>query len=345
MTLKDYVVAIPSYRRPDTLKNKSLAVLKHYKIDPHRIHIFVADKDQKKVYEDALDRKDYHKIIVGVPGIKNIRNFMPNYFPEGQYIFYMDDDIYKVYDTVNNSGDLKNKKGNKQIPLKSLKSLIEEGFRLSEKSGITNWGVYPVNNPFFMKARTNNIRDYVGTNLCYIIGFMTGVINNRKAEVRTVDDKEDYERSIKYYLKDGGVLRFNNVTCYTKCYKEPGGMQVERTKKRIHDSAVYLTKVYPNLCTLNTTKKSGFTEVRLRDRSPDHVDIVLNRDGTRSTVTSETPKEEKVSKKSRMRRLGKKKTRGKSKVRRSRENCGCKNKMSKRAAEQFDELMDVQVLE
>jgi hypothetical protein len=95
---------------------------------------------------------------------------------------------------------------------------------------------------------------------------MTGVINNRKAEVRTIDDKEDYERSIKYYLKDGGVLRFNNVTCRTNCYKEPGGMQVERTKKRIHDSAVYLTKKYPNLCTLNTGKKSGFTEVRLKDK-------------------------------------------------------------------------------
>ena len=39
-----------------------------------------------------------------------------------------------------------------------------------------------------------------------------------------------------------------------------------RTKKRIHDSAVYLTKQYPNLCTLNTGKKSGYTEVRLRDR-------------------------------------------------------------------------------
>ena len=61
---------------------------------------------------------------------------------------------------------------------------------------------------------------------------MTGVVNNRKAELRTIDDKEDYERSIKYYLKDGGVLRFNNVTCRTNCRKEPGGMQVERTKKR-----------------------------------------------------------------------------------------------------------------
>ena len=35
------------------------------------------------------------------------------------------------------------------------------------------------------------------------------------------------------------------LPAYTRCYQEPGGMQVERTKKRIHDSAVYLTEKYP----------------------------------------------------------------------------------------------------
>ena len=69
----------------------------------------------------------------------------------------------------------------------------------------------------------------------------------------------------KYYLKDGGVLRFNNVCCRTNCYKEPGGMQIERTKDKITKAAKYLTRKYPQLCKLNTKKKSGFTEVRLKD--------------------------------------------------------------------------------
>ena len=292
MGLKDYVVAIPSYKRPDTLKNKTLKVLQRYKIDPKKIVVFVADKEQEKIYREALPKGSVGKIVVGVPGIKNIRNFMPKYFPEGQYIFYMDDDIYKIYDTYSTNKS-KDKSTYKHRELKSLKDLISQAFKLCEKSKITNWGVYPVNNPFFMKARTGDIRDYVSTNLCYIIGFMTGVINNRKAEIRTIDDKEDYERSIKYFLKDGGLLRFNNITCYTKCYKEPGGMQVERTHKRIHDSAVYLTKQYPKLCTLNTSKKSGYTEVRLRDARPDANVIELNRDGTRV----KTPSVDKKSKK------------------------------------------------
>ena len=81
------LVAIPSYKRPDTLKNKTMKVLKHYKIDPKKIHIFVADTEQKAIYEAALDPKDYHKIIVGVPGIKNIRNFMPKYFEKDNIFF------------------------------------------------------------------------------------------------------------------------------------------------------------------------------------------------------------------------------------------------------------------
>jgi hypothetical protein len=278
MSLKDYVVAIPSYKRPETLRDRTMKVLQKYKIDPRKIHIFVADKQQKKIYEEAISNKSYNKIIIGKPGIKNIRNFMPKYFPQGKHIFYMDDDIYGVNE-CKNKNNINNRKDNKLVHLRSLKDLIKKGFKMSEDTGLTNWGVYPVFNPFFMKPTTRNVNDYVGTKLGYVIGFMTGVINDKKSEIRTIDDKEDYERSIKYYLKDGGLLRFNNVTCETKCYKEPGGMQVERTKKRIHDSAVYLTKKYPKLCTLNTSKKSGFSEVRMYDKRKNKPILILNNKG------------------------------------------------------------------
>jgi hypothetical protein len=268
MVLTDYVIAIPSYHRENTLKKKTMRVLQDYKIDPKKIIIFVADKDQEQIYRNALDKSSYNKLVVGRPGIKNIRNFMPKYFPEGQHILYMDDDINHIYDTINH-GDPRDKTDNKQIPLVNLKKLIDNGFNLARKNEIHNWGVYPANNPFFMTAKQKCGNSHIGTKLCYIIGFMTGVINNKNAEIRTIDDKEDYERSIKYYLKDNGLIRFNNITCATRCYKEPGGMQVERTKQRIHDSAVYLTEQYRNLCSLNTSKKSGYTEIRLRDRRPD----------------------------------------------------------------------------
>ena len=50
MNLEEYVVAIPSYKRPETLRTKTLKVLQDYNIDPTRIYIFVADDEQKEIY-------------------------------------------------------------------------------------------------------------------------------------------------------------------------------------------------------------------------------------------------------------------------------------------------------
>lgn len=282
----EYVVAIPSYQRPETLKNKTLSLLQDYDIEPERIHIFVANKKEEDNYRNNLEPESYHKIIRGKKGVKNIRNFMANYFDQGQAIFYIDDDISQLFQNYNDPKiKMRKRKQPKIIPsinsqynrsnnyltkLPCLKTLIEEGFKQAQEKEMDNWGIYPVENPYFMKPTSRNEDDFISTKLNYLMGGLTGVFNNREAEKRTLDDKEDYERSIKYYLKDDGVIRFNNVCARTNCYTEPGGMQVERTPERIHQSAVTLCERYPELCTLNTKKKSGFSEVRLRDtRTPD----------------------------------------------------------------------------
>ena len=162
MGLKDCSI-IPSYKRPDTLKNKTLKVLQRYKKNQKDLVLF-ADKEQEKIYREALPKGSEKKGV----GIKNIRNFMPKYFPEVNTSF-TDDDIYKIYDTYSTNKS-RDKSTFKQRELKSLKDLVL-AFKLCEKSKITT-GCLSVNNPFFMKARTGDIRDYVSTNLCYIIGFM-----------------------------------------------------------------------------------------------------------------------------------------------------------------------------
>ena len=266
----NYKVAIPSYYRPETLRDKTLKILQEHKIPSNKIHIFVADKSQEAVYKNIIPRTAYHKIIIGKPGIKNIRNFMANYFAENEPIFYIDDDIYGVYECVNRvmeSGKPYHKRDNILVPLQNLDELIQLGFTMAKENNLNNWGIYPVFNPYFMKpTKPDTPNFYITTGLRYIEGGFTGVFNQKKCEKRTLDDKEDYERTIKYYLQDGGVLRFNNITVDTKCYKEKGGMQVKRTKKRILKSAETLVKRYPLLCKLNLSKKSGYAEVSLHDK-------------------------------------------------------------------------------
>ena len=108
----EYKIAIPSYKRHTTLKKKTMQVLAHYKVPAKIIHIFVANQEEAALYRNTLDKGTYGKIVVGKPGIREIRNFMANYFAEGEKIVYLDDDISKIWQCFS-KGDPKSKKDNK----------------------------------------------------------------------------------------------------------------------------------------------------------------------------------------------------------------------------------------
>jgi hypothetical protein len=309
---ENYVIAIPSYNREENIKKATLNMLDINNIDPSRVYIFVANNSEKMKYKKSLNNgfKNYgQNIIVGELGVMNIRNFMANYFEEGQYVFYLDDDMYRMYKCIFDEDSIKKvskklkdkglkpnetnfkkwmKTGNRLELMKkggkvgSIHDFIIDGFTECEERGMRLFGIHPVDNPFFLTPKhmpgdekglrkTKNLSE----DLRYIEGGACGAINCKEAELRTVHDKEDYERSIKYYLLDGGVIRFNNVCAYTKCYREPGGLQStgHRTWEKVDKSAKFLAAAYPELTTLNTKKKNAdkktgksWTEVKLRDK-------------------------------------------------------------------------------
>jgi hypothetical protein len=248
---KDWVVAIPSYKRAEILKDKTLAVLHSYKIEPSRIYIFVADEDEKKIYEETLPKGQYNKIIVAKKGLDNARNIINGYFPVGQKIVEADDDIrgFIEFDAT---------KRRHEKPLESLKKIIDRGFAEAEKHGARLWGVYPSANGFFMK-------DSVSTDLKHIVGSFWGQVNPGKQVQIHLQSKEDYERTLQFWKIDGVVVRLNFVSPQTAYYKTPGGLQLERTKEKIEDEVKYLQKHYPDYFVINPHRKSGFVEIRLRD--------------------------------------------------------------------------------
>jgi hypothetical protein len=79
-----------------------------------------------------------------------------------------------------------------------------------------------------------------------------------------MDDKEDFERSLQYYVKDGRVVRLDDITAKTKYYGV-GGMQEKRTEKTILEGAETLVKRYPGLCKMYIRESTGHAELRLRD--------------------------------------------------------------------------------
>ena len=248
----DYSIVIPSYKRAETCRDKTLAVLHEYRIPKEKITVVVADKDEKATYEAILDPKTYGTILVGVPGLSDVRNWIFEHFPKGTPLVSCDDDIrgFIEYDASQKRHERK---------LRSLSNVIKRGFSECKKAGCGFWGVYPSANGFFMKPT-------VTTDLRFIIGSFWGCLNPGKDIHLDRSEKEDYERTIKFFIKDDAVVRLNFVSPKTAYYKEPGGMQTRNRLKHQHVAVKALLKKYPQFVKSNPTRKSGFPEIRLADR-------------------------------------------------------------------------------
>jgi hypothetical protein len=257
----NYLIVIPSYKRPELIKTHTLKVLENYKISPIKIFIFVANKTEYKYYIHSLDKKYHKNIIIGKKGLKNQRNYISSYFPENSKIVQLDDDIKSINQLTHYN--IKNRKENKLNSISNLDKFIKEAFKQSLKNNSYLWGVYPVNNPYFMFPKMT-------TDLRFITGPMFGIINRHSSKLKlTIDEKEDTQRSLQYFTLDKTIIRFNNITIETSYYKNKGGMQEEKKDRKIEalKSAQYLIKKYPTLTKLNLTKKSGFPEVKLLNKN------------------------------------------------------------------------------
>ncbi len=256
-----YVIAIPSYQRADLLKRKTLKTLGEYKIPRSRIYIFVANQGEKQIYQNTLDQTTYGHLIVGEKGLKNQRNFISRYFPNGKEILNLDDDL-AGFNIIKTRGKTFNKKDNYLTKLSDLDLFIKEAFKILKQNKTYLWGIYPINNAYFMTPNTT-------FDLRLIVGPCWGNINRHDKDlILTIDEKEDVERTLKYYVKDHSVVRFNNISVDTSYYVNPGGMQGlgRDRKKDALESAIYLNQKYPDLTQLHLTKKSGVAEVKLKDK-------------------------------------------------------------------------------
>ncbi len=256
--MSNYIVVIPSYKRSKNISDKTLHVLNSKKVSPKNIFIFVANEEEKKDYAREVDKKLYNKLIVGVKGLRNQRNFITKYYPNGKHIVELDDDIEEVSQMIEG----KTKEDRKLKPVNNLDAFFKDAFKKCAEYGAYLWGVYPVYNAFFMSKKiTHDLR--------FVVGPLWGKINRHDKDlVLHRDEKEDVERTLRHYDKDKSVIRFNDIAIKTKFYTTPGGYQAANKdrKKEALKSAKYLARIYPRYATLWLGKKSRHPEVRLRDK-------------------------------------------------------------------------------
>lgn len=249
----NFRIAIPTIKRSKAIKEKTFNYLSKTDIDFKKVDVFLSDGDEIELYKNSLKDYPVNFIITNQKHVNTQRNFIVNYYKENELILGIDDDIQDMRTKINDK---------KTISLINLTEFVDNAFKICLANKVDMWGVNPVLNPFFLSHK-------VSFNLKYIVACFYGWRNNfqSKAYVSTQPEygKEDYERSIRYYMADGGVGRFNYVAPKTKYYSEDGGIQTYRTLEYEEKAVKWLLKTFPSYCKRNTSKKGKYPEIRLRD--------------------------------------------------------------------------------
>ena len=253
----NYFIAIPSYKRAKILNEKTLKLLNDLGISKDRVNVFVVE-EELETYTSNLDANLYNQIVVGVKGLVPQREFAEQFYPAGTKLIFLDDDLERL-----------------DLSLTTYTCADEffcDAFAECEKQGAFIWGIHPCEYKFF-----RNSNKVITSNLKYIVGCFYGIINRpADPELRLVitpqfnGDKEDVERSILYFLKDGKTIRFNRVACITKYYGEDGGGlgKIEDRYENSKNASYLIAEKHSNNATIRVRekgKKKGMFELRLKN--------------------------------------------------------------------------------
>jgi hypothetical protein len=191
-----YKIAIPSFNRSEIITQKTLKTLQRFNVAIELIHIFVVESEYDDYCKSAID----YNIIVGQKGLINQRRFMESYFDEGECIVYIDDDFVD-FDFCG----------------KSFDEFIIEAFHTCINNNASIFSVYPCYNKFFREKQ-----QYMTTDLRFISGGFYGCINRPIEYTLPNDMKEDFERTLQYFIRDQKVVRFNQYGFKTNNYSVGG---------------------------------------------------------------------------------------------------------------------------
>jgi hypothetical protein len=240
-------IAIPSVARAERLTTTAtLPILEAGGVPLSSVTVFVPTADDRDVYRRLLPAEVSLVWGHGL-GVGNARNAIARYYPAGTDLVEVDDDVTGVVRAVDSHTLVDLAPG-------ELVGVLADCIA---RSGGRLWGWYPVANPYFM-------RHSMRTGLWYIIASLCGYrVTGGDHELVVLDDKEDFERSCRFYVAQGSVVRFERLAVRSRYYTEPGGMQLTRTPETIAAGARRLVELFPGLATYRE-RKNGVAEVRLR---------------------------------------------------------------------------------
>lgn len=260
----NFKVAIKTYKRTQVLKDKTLDMLSRSGIPDQEITLFVVDQGEEDAYREALGEARYNYVQCG-PGINNAVRAYRSHYPAGTRVLHVDDDIAAL---MKKTGE------NDLEEVSNLVKYVDQMFDITEANDSRMWGVYPVQNAYFM-------REHVTQGLRFCCAVFQGFISDGGRDISLFPEcgnKDDFELSIKHYLVDGSVIRDEAVTVKTAYYTKGGGGTAGDgpglREKRHLDAANMLASRYPDHCSL--VKKKGFGGLDIRLKRMPYVKLCLS---------------------------------------------------------------------
>jgi hypothetical protein len=247
----DYSVVICSHDRSTCLANRTLSVLRNAGIPFDKIFVFVAPEEME-VYAKELPGVTIRQ---GALGLRENRHAACLAFPVRHRLVFLDDDVRAF---VRRGPD------NRLAKVSDLDAVFQEGFRYADLAGCSLWGFYPVANAKWLK---NSISD----GLVFLYGCAFGLFNRHDLKTDS-DFKEDYERCLLAYEKEGKMIRLNWVAPIQSYRSGKGGLNESRTYDKEVSECMKLQNRFPDL-------------VKLRHKK-DRVDIVFPRKLVKSVPMS-----------------------------------------------------------
>ena len=244
-SLFPYEIAVISTLGPETVRDQTLVLLKAYNIPADKITIWIQTPGQEIQYKSVCIPGSFARIVcIPTQNESEFYNTISQTYSPGTPIVYVSDQITGLYE--HRSTDEKT-----AIPLRSLLGLLHTAFAECKQNGCMIWGIQP---PHIHTV----YRPTVSTSLHTLSSELWGCINPGPLVTLQLKQAVEYERCIKYYIRDGAVVRFNMIQIQCTDSTQKNSKQAAQAAKR-------LLELFPNYVNIQPSKHSTDFIIRLKD--------------------------------------------------------------------------------
>ena len=236
-------IAIPSHDRVDMFQDKTLAFLKKHKFPMSDVYVF-STPAYYNAYKEIGDKWGFN-VVKSKSNLLAKRNHFISYFPAGQKVVEMDDDVEDIQ-KIGGTG------------VTNFKKFLADSFKaLGQNQGL--WGVNANCNAFHATKGDK----FGAHSLC---NTFIGYVNDKRINL-TIAEKHDMDRLLQFIKLGLPTLKRGDWGIKTKYWTNKGGIatdyDIEKRKKVQSKDANDLMKKFPNCC-WTKTRPNGIVDIRLK---------------------------------------------------------------------------------